>query len=242
MFIEQLPAGAIATAILFSPGIHGAGRPDFVENAAVEVAVPFPSTQSLKIFGGDVQAYVLRQQYLEGSSALNVPVSFRIEDDVRVEDHSPAVLVQNLRRLSGFTWAQISMIFGVSSRAPYHWTSGKMVSVKNHQRLGEVVAALQYIDRGAVDENRNLLLGDAQNGQTFLDLLCDGEYELVRELAGKGAGRPHFGHELTADSMNYNVPNHWGHSVETATGADASEILPVNQPKLRRVKARRKKA
>lgn len=228
MLIEQLSAGAASAAILFAPVVNGATRFEAMDEAAPEVAAPFSHGQSFKVFGGDVQAFALRQEFLEGSTALNIPVSFSVEDNDPILNTTPADLVHELRRISGLTWAQIAQIFDVSARAPYHWASGKTVSAENHERLGQVVTALRFIDRGSAVENRNLLLGNARPGQTFLDLLCGGEYGLVRELAGEGVGRPSFGPALTRDAEKFNAPSHWGNAIEAANGTDETEILPLS--------------
>lgn len=241
MLIERLSAGAASAAILFAPAVKGATRFDVMDETAPEVAAPFSHGQSFKVFERDIQALAMRQEYLEGSTALNIPVSFSFEDNNRIANTAPAELVNELRRISGLTWAQIAEVFEVSARAPYHWASGKAVSAENHERLGQVVTALRFIDRGSSEENRNLLLGNAQPGQTFLDLLCGGEYELVRALAGKGLGRPTFGPALTQDAEKFSVPRHWGESIEASSRIDETEILPLSQPKLRRAKARRNK-
>lgn len=242
MLIEQLSAGAASAAILFAPVVNGATRFEAMDEAAPEVAAPFSHGQSFKFFERDIQAFALRQEYLEGSTALNISVSFSVKDNDPTANTTPAELVHELRRISGLTWAQIAEVFDVSARAPYHWASGKTVSAENHERLGQVVTALRFIDSGSAEENRNLLLGNARLGQTYLDLLCGGEYELVRELAGKGVGRPTFGPALTQDAEKFNAPSHWGNAVEAASGMAETEILPLAQPKLRRAKARRNKA
>lgn len=241
MLIEQIPAGAVAAAIFFAPGVHGVGRLDAMDEAIPEVAAPFSHAPSFKVFGSDIQALALRQEYLEGSTALNLPVSFSLEDDGQFANQTPAELVNELRRVSGLTWAQVAEVFGVSKRAPYHWASGETVSAENHERLGQVMAVLRFIDKGSAEENRNLLLGHTRLGQTYLDLLRSGEYELVRDLAGKGSGRPPFERMVTQDAEKLRAPAHWGEAIEAASGMDETEILPLNQPKLRRAKARRSK-
>lgn len=242
MLIGQLSAGAASAAILFAPAVNGATRFDVMDEVVPEVAAPFSRAQSLKVFEGDIQAFALRQEYLEGSTALNIPVSFSVEINDPATNTSPAELVHEFRRISGLTWSQIAKVFDVSARAPYHWASGKTVSAENHERLGQVVTGLRLIDRGSAEENRNLLLSSASAGQTYLDLLCSGEYELVRELAGKGAGRPSFGPALTQDAEKYNAPSHWGASIEASSRMDGTETLQISQPKLRRAQARRNKA
>ena len=63
----------------------------------------------------------------------------------------------------------------------------------------------------------------------------------VGEIAGKGAGRPSFERVLTQDAEKLNASTHWGKAIGAAGGTDETEILPLNEPKLRRVKARRSK-
>lgn len=241
MLIEQLSAGAASAAIFLAPAANGATNFNVMEEAVPGVAAPFSRGQSFKVSGGEIQALALRQEYLQGSTALNIPVSFTVEDNDPTANTTPAELVHELRRISGLTWAQIAEVFDVSARAPYHWASGKTVSAENHKRVGQVVSALRFIDRGSAEENRNLLLGNARSGQTYLNLLCSGDYELVRALAGEGVGRPSFGPALTRDAERFNAPSHWGDAIEASSGMDETEILPLSQPKLRRAKARRNK-
>lgn len=242
MLIGQLSAAAASAAIFSAPVVNGATRFDVMNEAASEVAAPFSYGQSFKMFEQDIQTFAMRQEYLEGSTALNIPVSFSVEGNNPTANTTPAELVHELRRVSGLTWAQIAEVFDVSARAPYHWASGKTVSAENHERLGQVVTVLRFIDRGSAEENRNLLLGNARPGQTYLDLLCGGEYKLVRALAGEGVGRPSFGPALSQDAEKFNAPSHWGSTIEASSGMDETEILPLSQPKLRRAKARRNKA
>ncbi|MBL3562227.1 hypothetical protein [Rhodovulum sulfidophilum] len=241
MLIEQLSAGAASAVILVAPAVSGVTLFDEMAEATPEVAAPFSHRQSFKVFERDIQTFAMRQEYLEGSTALNIPVSFSVEENDPTTNTTPAELVHELRQISGLTWAQIAEVFDVSSRAPYHWASGKTVSAENHERLGQVVTALRFIDRGSAEENRNLLLSNARPGQTFLDLLCSGECELVRTLAGEGVGRPNLGPALTRDAERFNAPRHWGDAIEASSGIDETEILPLSQPKLRRAKARRNK-
>ncbi|WP_133119885.1 hypothetical protein [Pseudooceanicola lipolyticus] len=238
MFIERLPAGAVAAAILIAPGFHGSSRLDIADETTSAVSAPFTRAPSIKMLGGDIQAFALRQEYLDGSTAQSTRVSVHLLHD----DQTPAAMVHEIRRISGLTWAQIAAVFGVSARAPYHWASGNAVSAEHHERLGQVVTTLRYIDRGSAEQNCNLLLDSARIGQTYLDLLRGGDYELVRELAGRGKGRPSFGSGLTEDAKKFNAPSHWGKDIELASGSDETEILPLNPPKVRRAKARRKKA
>ncbi|WP_209508273.1 hypothetical protein [Ruegeria sp. HKCCSP335] len=203
-----------------------------------EIAAPFARTQNLVLYSPDLRSVFLREQYFESSSASASAVLVTVES----ADQSPAELVQEFKRLSGLTWAQVAHVFEVSSRAPFDWASGKPVNAKNHEKLASAVAAIRFIDRGASEENRNLLLSEAVDGQTYLNLLQSAEFERVREIAGKGDGRPSFGQKLTAEASKFNAPRHFGANMEDVATGDDSEILPVSKPKLRRAKARRNKA
>lgn len=239
MLTEQLPAGAIAAAILMAPGFHGSGRVEVAEASNPPVAAPFAHSPIFRVFEGDVQAFALRQKYLEFSTALSAPLHFLVEPAEQGLGHAPAEQISELRRISGLTWAQLADIFGVSARAPFHWASGKAVSAENHRRLGEALAAVKYIDRGSAEANRNLLLGSAPSGQTFLELLRSAEFEQVRQLAGAGQGRAAYPRSLSMDAERFNAPRHWGKAVEAGSETENAEIKPVTEPKLRRVKARR---
>lgn len=240
MILERIPAGAVATAMLCAPVVHGATRLDDVNEALSTVAAPYSHGKSFQLFGADIQAFALRQEYLEGSTSLSAPLSFSVQSNVGADSRTPADLVHELRRLSGLTWAQIANAFDVSTRALHHWASGKTVSADNHERLVQFVAAVQFADKGFADENRNMLLSIALPGQTYLDLLSSGEYAIFRELAGQGLGRPKFEGSLSADAATYNALAHWGKALENSSDADVSDITLLATPKLRRAKPRRK--
>lgn len=238
--IDQIPAGAIASAMLFSPEMQALNELPTVQDFPYDVACPFYTQPSFRVFSDDILIQLFRQQHLEASSAKLSPLSFAVEEDLINEDQSPEALVSELRRLAGLTWAQIAEVFGVSARAPYHWASGKNVSAENHQKLAEIIAVIRYVDRGLGEENRKLLLGVASDGQTYLSLLRDSKYDQVKELAGRGAGRINFPQGLSNDASAYNTPDHWGRSMESSVSVEEAEILPQREPKLRRLKARRK--
>jgi len=238
--IDQLPAGAMATAMLLAPEFQSLNEISVVQDVHYNVASPFQTQRSVKVFSDDILVQLARQKYLGASSAKAIPLSFTVESDWAIEDQSPEALVSELRRLAGLTWTQIAEMFGVSARAPYHWASGKNVSAENHQKLAEITAVIRYIDRGLGEENRNLLLGVAPGGLTYLNLLRDSKYEQIKKLAGKGDGRMSLPKGLSNDASFYNTPDHWGRSMEAFVSVDEAEILPESEPKLRRLKARRK--
>ena len=235
--VGHLPI-AVAAAMPLPFGPHAVEGYNVAALPQPEISAPFAPTQNITLYAGDLQSVSWRGQLFESSIA----GAQKLSVTVQAVDKSTAGLVQEFKRVSGLTWEQFANAFEVSSRAAFDWASGKPVNAKNHEKLGLAVAALRFVDRGSAEENRNLLLSEAQVGQTYLDLFRTGEFEQIQELAGKGAGRPTFGQTLTAEATKFNAPHHFGRNVEVSIGSDDSEILPVSEPKLRRVKARRNKA
>ncbi len=97
--------------------------------------------------------------------------------------------ILELRLLSGLTWDQLARLFGVSRRSVHLWVSGKPMSTQNEERLYQLLALLQEVDRGSADENRRLLLTPTDSGYLPIDLLAAGEFERVRQTLGPGSGR-----------------------------------------------------
>jgi hypothetical protein len=192
------------------------------------------------ISGQDAWAMLARMDYHSSSTSTHVGLSVTdVTDASKVED--AAELVAELRRLTGLTWAQISQLFGVSKRAPFHWASGKNVSADHHQRLGKVVSLVRHADRGSAEENKKLLLSEAKDGQTFLDLLFTGQDEQFSELAGIGSGRKLLPGYPTPTAKRLQVSQHWGASAHLLQSSDVVEV-PVTKSTLRKTKLRRKKA
>lgn len=236
-FAGQFPM-AVAAAMPLNYGTYDADSHGLFALPQAEISAPFAPAQNVVLYVGDLQSVFWRDQFFEATTAGAQKLSVKIQ----AVEKSTAGLVQEFKRLTGLTWEQLANTFGVSSRAAFDWASGRSVSAKNHEKLGLAVAAMRFIDKGSAEENRNLLLSDARVGYTYLDLFRQGKFELVQELAGKGLGRPNFAQNLTAEAERYNTPRHFGAGVEMSIEADASEILPVNEPKVRKVRARRKKA
>lgn len=193
----------------------------------------------LMISGQDAWAMLARMDYHSSSTSTHVALSVTdVTDASEVED--AAALVAELRRLTGLTWAQISQLFGVSKRAPFHWASGKNVSADHHQRLGKVVSLVRHADRGSAEENKKLLLSEANEGQTFLDLLSTAQDDSFIELAGRGPGRSLLPSSLTPTAKRMQVSQHWGASAHLLQSSDVVEV-PVTKSNLRKAKLRRKK-
>lgn len=213
-------------------------QPDMEHMRAVET--PFWVIPKYVLSERNVVCIYKKQQYLSPSTATVMPISVNVVDAPEI--HSPSELVQAIRYLCGMTWAQVAEIFSVSLRAVFDWAAGKPVSPRHHEHLGNVFATLEYIDRGSAEENMNLLMSKSQEGITCFQLLKNDQCDLIRDIAGEGPKRPSFKADLSEDAKKYNAPIHFGHSIENALNDEDMEIVVTGGPKIRRVKARRKKA
>lgn len=201
------------------------------------VAAPFRQVPNCVLYPKDLVREYIRERHFVSSSAGSNHVVVTVERD----DSSPSELVQEFRRLSGLTLEQIAGAFDVSRRTVHSWISGSPVSGKNHEKLGAAVAAIRFIDRGAADENRNLLMEQAESGQTYLELFRAGDFDQVREAAGKGKGRIASSGRLSAEAERYNAPDNFAASLGTSLDADETEILPVKKSTSRKLTLRRNK-
>lgn len=122
--------------------------------------------------------------HTSGRQKTNAVVS---EDDFPV--HSIPGMVNEIRRLTGYSWDRIARILGCTRQAIYNWMTGGKISDDNREKLAQLHAVLRYIDLGLAEENRRVLDRDHE-GYTLADMLAEGRFEEVRELAGRGPGRP----------------------------------------------------
>lgn len=240
--LSEPTTNAILASIILSPAtaylddVHQSSDSVCVEERP---ASDYEIAPRLMISGQDAWAMLARMDYHSSSTSTHVALSVTdVTDASEVED--AAALVAELRRLTGLTWAQISQLFGVSKRAPFHWASGKNVSADHHQRLGKVVSVVRHADRGSTEENKKFLLSEAKDGQTFLDLLSGGQDDDFSELAGKGPGRTFLSDSPTPSANRLRVTQHWGASAHRLQSADVFEV-PVTKSNLRKAKLRRKK-
>lgn len=227
--IASLPFGAIA---------HPKLPIDLNLDGAPNITAPFVEKTTYVISMKDATQLSARQRFLSGSSTNNARISFTspLSGEENSLGRSPSELIIELKRLSGLTWAQISGVFGVESRALHYWKAGNSVSAENHQKLGSSVAMLRFIDRGTAEENKRLLLSKASNGETLLELLKSGETQTAMNLAGRGAGRISFGRVLTEEARAKNgSPN-----VISSENTDYVEIQPLQRLAKRKVKFQRK--
>ncbi|WP_310488161.1 hypothetical protein, partial [Chamaesiphon sp. VAR_69_metabat_338] len=117
--------------------------------------------------------------------------------------------VNELRKLSGLTWEQLATLFGVSRRSVHFWASGEPLSSANQEKLNRTLDAVEYISRGSASNNRSLLMGIADDGKSYLELLAAGEFDRVKHLLGAGNApkQPTLGQLSPAAEMARMPPN-----------------------------------
>ena len=117
--------------------------------------------------------------------------------------------VNELRKLSGLTWEQLANLFDVSRRSVHFWASGEALSSANEEKLNRTLDAVEYISRGSASSNRSLLMGIADDGKSYLELLAAGEFDRVKHLLGAGNAptKPKLGQLSPAVEMSRVPPN-----------------------------------
>lgn len=238
---SPIAAAAIVASLPFGAIAHPRLPVDLPPEEAPGIATPFVEKTTYIISVQDAAHLSKRQQFLSGSSTESARISFTasMPDGEGPSELSPSELIVELKRFSGLTWAQISDIFEVDSRALHYWKAGNPVSAENHQKLGSAVAMLRFVDRGTAEENKRLLLSNARDGKTLLELMKAGEFQAVMDLVGKGAGRVSFGRTLTDEARLKNASQSYQPSADVSERVEA-ELL--QRPQTRRKKIRRGKA
>ena len=117
--------------------------------------------------------------------------------------------VNELRKLSGLTWEQLAILFDVSRRSVHFWASGQPLTSANEEKLNRILDVVEYISRSSASRNRSLLMGIADDGKSYLDLLAAGEYDRVKHLLGAGnaPAKPKLGQLSPAAEMSRLPPN-----------------------------------
>jgi hypothetical protein len=135
-------------------------------------------------------ARVLTEEDWEQFDLCLEPTSSGRVVDTTAEEHAPdaATALMELRRLSGLTWDQLSVLFDVNRRSLHFWASGKALSPTNEEQLRRLLNTIRAIDRGSAKANRAILF-EARENRTPFDLLSAGSYDEVVRLVGRGDGR-----------------------------------------------------
>jgi len=142
-----------------------------------------------------------------------------------------------LRRLSGFTWDQLSRLFGVTRRAIHFWASGQALSAPNEERLHRTLATIRQVDRGSAQANRSAFLSALPDGQIAFDLLVEGKHSQVVAALG---WRPSAGSAPVASPIDRRT--YESLSPADLLGAVADDIVPIETGKLRGARSFRVKS
>lgn len=155
-------------------------------------------TSSSQAFDLDADV-VLTDSYPMGGLSRRMERLYRHERPRRPPEKTPREVARSprgtsstlaeLRRLSGLTWDQLAVLFGVSRRSVHFWASGKALASAHEQKLHRLLAFMRKIDRGTASENRAAILGTFEDGTIPFDLLREGEYDRAIELLGARPGR-----------------------------------------------------
>ena len=100
------------------------------------------------------------------------------------DSETTASAILEIRRLSGLTWEELAVVFGVSRRSVHHWASGKTVSSSHDQDIRRVLVIVRRLDRGDAALTRNLLLSPDVAGQAIFHQLKAGSFEQAMARAG----------------------------------------------------------
>jgi len=242
MMTEICAAAAVALSPL--PTVSAADRWD--EASRYDTLIPFiqlfpyPATaeQGEVILSPEAaRRFANRSSFFRGTSA---GFDLLLLDDADEGTRSGADLVSELRRLSGLTWEKVAELVDVRAKTVYNWVAGHTVAEKNLHRLAEIVAVLRFIDRGYGEANRDLLMKTSVGGRTLFSLLAASEFDLVKESAGVGHGRPEPTSPLSSEALRFTGPDHFGTALSHSESDESSDILPLSTPGKRATKARRK--
>lgn len=114
------------------------------------------------------------------SGAISIPVN----DPSR---RRGASALMRVRQLTGLTWDQLSTLFSVTRRSIFLWASGKPMSAENEEFLARLLALVDWMDRGSVLANRDLLMSRTADGLIVLDLVAEGRFDEARAQVGPPA-------------------------------------------------------
>lgn len=122
-------------------------------------------------------------------------------------DESPPA-VRHLRERSGLTWEQLARVLGVQRRSLHNWAGGAPISPSNRERLQRLVALVDFVDRGFVDQTNRALLSPTPDGHIVLDWLAAGRDDEVKRLLGQGRGPQPGGSHLSSEERERRRPPH----------------------------------
>lgn len=162
---------------------------------------------------GEVVHDILRRSSRIGSIELGgdstTPSAHRLTRDRLTPldiSEGPASGVRHLRERSGLTWEQLARAMQVDKRSLHHWAAGAAMSALNHERLQRLIALVDFIDRGFIDQTYRALLSPTPDGRIALDWLAEGRDDAVKRLLGQGRGPQHGGSLLSPEERKRRRP------------------------------------
>lgn len=108
-------------------------------------------------------------------------------DSVNAED--PIGNIQEVKRLTGFNWAEISKLINVDRRSIYNWLQGGLIRDRNTKRIAMTLSAIRFIDEGSAEDNKKKLLETSDRSYSLYELLSNAQFDEVNFIARHGKGR-----------------------------------------------------
>ncbi len=100
--------------------------------------------------------------------------------------------LNELRRMSGLTWAQVARMFSVSRRSVHFWASGRPMSSEHEEHLHRLLGLVRGVDASAESVRAALLA--VVDGDQVIEWLARREYARVAgalgAVSGVGMSRP----------------------------------------------------
>jgi len=206
--------------------------------AGMHIVVPaLPSSASFDHMVTASKAMTLQRTLLYGKAfALPATKADQQVTEQKFTHHRPktddhvSLMLAATKRLTGWTWEQLARCLGPSRQAIHAWTLGGDISADNFERLSRLHAAITFVDRGNVEDNRALLSRPTCDGRIAVDLLSTQQFDEFCQLLGRGQGRSDLSHWAEKNSRERQAEiarnGHWVDRLTvTATEVSDAQIL-----------------
>jgi len=108
---------------------------------------------------------------------------------VRVESASENLF--ELRRLTGFSWIDLSGLLKVDRRTLNNWVKGRKIRQQNREHIARTLEVMRFADRGSAELNAVALNEwHTLHGVSPLEAIQAGNYALARQFLSHGTARP----------------------------------------------------
>lgn len=114
-------------------------------------------------------------------------------------DDAPDNLFE-LRRLTGFTWADLASLLNVDRRTLNNWARGAKIREQNRLHIARTLKVLRFADRGSSELNSAALKKqEIRNKLSPFEAIQTRDYELAKQWLSHGLSRPNIW-QATADT------------------------------------------